>query len=61
MPARDGSRVQATEQASASDAASPPRADQVSAHYPTPDRVVFTEADNSDGWIASDLTVTLRR
>ncbi len=26
-----------------------------------PGRVVFTESDNPDGWIATDLTVTLDR
>jgi len=26
-----------------------------------PGRVVFTEADNTDGWIASDLTVDVVR
>lgn len=29
----------------------------VSAHRTTPDRTVFTEEGNRDGWIASDLTV----
>jgi len=33
----------------------------VSAHQCTPDRTVFTEDGNSDGWIATDLTVELRR
>ncbi|MFB6281752.1 MAG: hypothetical protein ABEH40_07015 [Haloferacaceae archaeon] len=33
----------------------------VSAHRTTPDRVVFTEEGNSDGWIASDLTVEPER
>ncbi|WP_226013043.1 hypothetical protein [Halomicrobium salinisoli] len=33
----------------------------VTAHRSSPDRVVFTEEDNSDGWIATDLTVELRR
>jgi hypothetical protein len=32
----------------------------VSAHHTSPERVVFTEADNTDGWIASDLVVDLR-
>ncbi|QSG03066.1 hypothetical protein [Natranaeroarchaeum sulfidigenes] len=27
----------------------------------TPGRVVFTEDGNSDGWIATDLTVSLSR
>jgi len=30
---------------------------QVTAHESRPGRVVFTEADNCDAWIASDLTV----
>lgn len=29
----------------------------VSAHSTSPERTVFTERDNSDGWIATDLTV----
>lgn len=29
----------------------------VSAHETRPGRIVFTEDDNSDGWIATDLTV----
>ncbi|SEG60289.1 hypothetical protein [Halobellus limi] len=48
------------------------RTDQESAgepdHSPTitvcasgPSRSVFIEADNTDGWIASDLTVDVRR
>ncbi|MFA1611145.1 hypothetical protein [Halobellus rubicundus] len=28
--------------------------ERVSAHLSSPDRVVFTEADNRDGWIALD-------
>jgi hypothetical protein len=34
---------------------------QVSFHHTTPDRFVFTEAGNCDGWIATDLTVDLER
>jgi hypothetical protein len=30
-------------------------------HATSPDRSVFTEPDNSDGWIATDLTVDVRR
>jgi len=30
-------------------------------HTTSPDRSVFTEPDNSDGWIATDLTVEVRR
>jgi hypothetical protein len=26
-----------------------------------PDRTVFLEADNTDGWIASDMTVDVRQ
>jgi hypothetical protein len=33
----------------------------VSAHQSSPDRTVFTEDGNSDAWIATDLTVELRR
>lgn len=31
----------------------------VSIHRSAPDRVVFTEEGNSDGWIATDHTVEL--
>jgi hypothetical protein len=30
-------------------------------HSTSPDRTVFTEPDNSDGWIATDLTVAVER
>jgi len=33
----------------------------VTAHRCSPERTVFTEKDNTDGWIATDLTVELRR
>lgn len=33
----------------------------VTAHRSTPDRTVFTEEGNSDGWIATDLTVELEQ
>jgi len=33
----------------------------VSAHRTSPDRTVFTENGNCDGWIASDLVVDLGR
>lgn len=36
-------------------------AESVTAHNCTPDRVVFTERDNTDGWIATDHTVELQR
>ena len=31
----------------------------VTAHISSPDRTVFTEEGNPDGWIATDLTVPL--
>ena len=33
----------------------------ISAYSTNPERVVFTESGNDDGWIATDLTVELRR
>jgi hypothetical protein len=33
----------------------------VTVHRCTADRVVFTEENNTDGWIATDTTVDLRR
>jgi len=33
----------------------------VTAHQCSPDRTVFIEEDNTDGWIASSLTVELSR
>ena len=33
----------------------------VTAHSTAPDRTVFTESGNTDGWIATDLTVSLVR
>ncbi|ESS07208.1 MAG: hypothetical protein A07HB70_00480 [uncultured archaeon A07HB70] len=33
----------------------------VSAHQTSPERTVFTEKGNCDGWIASDLVVGLDR
>ena len=33
----------------------------VSMHSTRPDRTVFVEEDNADGWIATDLTVSLDR
>jgi len=33
----------------------------ISALKSSPDRTVFTEEDNCDGWIATDLTVSLSR
>ncbi|MFC4544690.1 hypothetical protein ACFO5R_22410 [Halosolutus amylolyticus] len=31
----------------------------VSCHETRPGKIVFTERDNTDGWIATDLTVDL--
>jgi len=31
------------------------------AHSTSPERTVFTEPDNSDGWIATDYTVDVER
>ena len=33
----------------------------VTAHRSSPDRIVFTECDNTDGWIATDCTVDCER
>ena len=33
----------------------------VNAHSLSADRTVFTEEGNEDGWISTDLTVSLRR
>jgi hypothetical protein len=33
----------------------------VTAHQSSPERVVFTEQGNTDGWIATDQTITLTR
>lgn len=33
----------------------------VTAHDCSPERTVFTEHDNTDGWIATDMTVQLDR
>lgn len=33
---------------------------RVTAHSATPERTVFTEEGNRDGWVATDLTVDLR-
>lgn len=33
----------------------------VTAHESSPDRFVFTEEGNTDGWIATDYTVELTR
>lgn len=33
----------------------------VTVHQTAPDRTVFVEDDNADGWIASDQTVPVQR
>lgn len=33
----------------------------ISVHETSPGRVVFTEEDNNDGWIATDHTVDVER
>jgi len=33
----------------------------VTAHISCPEKVVFTEQDNTDGWIATDYTIELSR
>lgn len=33
----------------------------VTAHFASEERTVFTEAGNTDGWIATDYTVELRQ
>jgi len=45
----------------AGDRMSPARDVPVTAHRSAPDRTVFTETGNTDGWIASDLTVSIDR
>lgn len=35
--------------------------ESVTAHRSSPGRMVFTEQNNTDGWIATDLTVELER
>jgi hypothetical protein len=34
---------------------------ELRAHATSPDRTVFTDPDNDDGWIATDLTVEVER
>ncbi|WP_459878441.1 hypothetical protein [Halorubrum gandharaense] len=34
---------------------------RVAANRTSPDRIVFTETGNTDGWIATDLAVELER
>lgn len=59
MPAPD--RVAADKTAQSDEFATAPADLSVTAHRTTPGRYVFTEADNTDGWISSDTTVELRR
>ncbi|MFD1588677.1 hypothetical protein ACFR9U_16995 [Halorientalis brevis] len=59
MPARDRLSTEHTEQTDDSHSDLPGRT--VTAHQTTPDRFVFTESDNTDAWISTDLTVDLRR
>lgn len=33
----------------------------LNAHSTSPDRTVFTEPENNDGWIATDYTVDVER
>lgn len=37
------------------------QAAEVTIHRTSPDRTVFTESGNTDGWISTDLTVELER
>lgn len=34
---------------------------ELSVHATSPDRTVFTDPDNSEGWIATDYTVDIER
>jgi len=43
------------------EAADTEEAPSISALKSSPDRTVFTEEGNCDGWIATDLTVSLSR
>ncbi|WP_436910624.1 hypothetical protein [Halosimplex marinum] len=51
------SRVDADEQRGRAERADCP---EISAYSTTETRTVFTESDNGDGWIATDLTVEVR-
>jgi len=57
MEATDG-RVEKFDIGAESDDESEPT---ISAYSTNETRVVFTESDNGDGWIATDLTVEPRR
>ena len=54
MSITDESSTVVSEQASGEETA-------VTAHRSSPERTVFTEHGNTDGWIATDLTVELSR
>ena len=43
------------------DPATDPERAPVSAHRTNPERMVFVENGNSDGWIATDLAIELER
>ena len=43
------------------DPATDPERVPVSAHHTNPERTVFVENGNSDGWIATDLVTELER
>lgn len=43
------------------DEAAPDDEPPIRAYHTTPDRTVFTESGNRDGWISTDLTVALSR
>jgi hypothetical protein len=51
------SRVDAEEAREPAELADSP---DISAYSTTETRTVFTESDNGDGWIATDLTVEIR-
>ena len=58
MEATDTRDAVSTDEGPAVSADEGPR---VSAHHTCPDRVVFTEEGNNDGWIATDVTVDPER
>jgi len=43
------------------ESASQPECPTVAVHRSSPERLVFAESDNTDGWIATDLAVEPRR
>lgn len=48
-------------EAGTDDAEPPEPAAVVSSHETSPGKIVFTERNNTDGWIATDFAVTLER